>query len=51
MGKRGKFDRSCYIPHQVVNNRFLGNWDNIKTEREGVAENAKNQKKQAQKRR
>ncbi len=50
MGKRGKFDKSCYIPHQVVYNRFLGNWDNSKTCLEGAAENAQNQKKLAMKR-
>jgi len=50
MSKRRKFDKSCYIPNQVVNSSFLVNWDNIKTAREGAAQNAKNQKRLAMKR-
>lgn len=51
MGKKGKFDKSCYIPNQTLYNRYTFVWGNLKAEREGVAENSKNQKKQAQKRR
>ena len=51
MSRRRKFDKSCYIPNQTLYSRCLIIWDDFKTEREGIAENSKNQKKLAQKRR
>lgn len=50
MGKRSKFDKSCYIPNQGKYSKSI--WaDGWKAEQEGMSEEFKNKKKQAQKRR
>ena len=45
MAKKGKFDRSCYIPNQGKYSKSF--WDDgWKAEQEGMTEEFKNRKKQ-----
>ena len=50
MGKKGKFDKSCYIPNQGAYQRCIF-MDGYRAELEGGTEELKNRKKAAQKRR